>query len=160
MKKDSTISQIFNLIKELPDKFSIGLVKQIITQIKEEHYEDEVNLVANIVKEKIQLKAGQSNPLEWILSFKCYIDLYCSRYATSTEGRPIDDVMIDYLNNDKQFVYLLLGKSGSGKSLYVYRHYVKMANQKLAGTSNETKVKYSYKCFYVKLNQFGTVEKK
>lgn len=112
-------------------------------------------MVATIVKEKIQLKAGQSNPLEWIVSFKCYIDLYCSRYAGSAEGRPIDDVMADYLNNDKQFIYLLLGTSGSGKSLYVYRHFVKMVNQQIGCDSSEKRVKYSYKCFYVKLNLYG-----
>ena len=34
--------------------------------------------------------------------------------------------MFEYLNNDKQRIYLLLGKSGSGKSLFLRTFFTKL----------------------------------
>lgn len=88
------------------------------------------------------------NPLETILSLNCYIDLQCSRYADHSQAQGLEQTVTHYLADEHGRVFLLMGKSGSGKSLFLFRHYLRMSSQR--GESA------GLKCVYTKLNKFSS----
>lgn len=106
----------------------------------------------------MQLRHGEANPLEVILSMGCYIDLACSRYDHQYPGRPVNDVLLEFLNSDSQSIFLLMGTSGSGKSLLLWRHFVKM-NRNGSGRGN-SELRYNFKCMHLKLNLYAEAERK
>lgn len=103
------------------------LIAKTVADIKEMHYIDNEAYISQIANKKIEIKAGEINPLEMILSLNCNIKLYVSVIPNAPSDKKLKSTLHNFLNNTTQSIYLLLGKSGSGKSLFLRTYFAKLS---------------------------------
>lgn len=125
IKSDATTKKIFGLIERFPhEKYEIQEIKDTIALIQDEVYTDNDKAIMVISSQKLEARSEKRNPLEILLSLKCFISLNCSRNDTFTNQFPLQGDLDKYLATPDLNIYLLLGKSGSGKSLFIYQDYL------------------------------------
>ena len=54
------------------------------------------------------------------------MELFSSKYGNEDTNKKLEDVAMEYLLNNSKNIFLLLGKSGSGKSFFLRRFYAKL----------------------------------
>lgn len=126
LREDDVLKQIFQLMAAQPPRYDIEAVRLLAESIPENSYLDCENFVQEIANEKIKQKLSSFTALDVIMSLHCYISLECSSSLDFFDRTDLSADVDNFLLNDQKCIYLLMGKSGAGKSLFLLNHYRKM----------------------------------
>lgn len=119
------------------DKFQsnnfIERVADLLPFIPDSQFADAQSFIPQITHRKKRVLHGTMHPLEASLRLHCYLTLYCSRLpdqqldTLTSKKVSLEAAVCNFLREDDQSVFLLFGKPGSGKSLFLFKHFQMMS---------------------------------
>eukprot|EP00825_Cyclidium_porcatum_P044586 TRINITY_DN6589_c0_g1_i1.p1 TRINITY_DN6589_c0_g1~~TRINITY_DN6589_c0_g1_i1.p1 ORF type:complete len:1211 (-),score=194.06 TRINITY_DN6589_c0_g1_i1:148-3780(-) len=144
-------------------EYYLEKINSINQQIKEEQFIDNYQIIRSIASNDIKHRSLQINPLEVIISLQCYIEITCSKQSSSIEGQHLELQLDNFLANSSQWIFLIIGQAGSGKSTFLIQQNVRfkgLMGKAPVHLSQGIELKHSQICELIKLNEYSTKKKK